>query len=146
MPRDIWQTLSHSRCSITLLTFGKIISQKKCQKKSLETPCQSGYDCKAVWGLRKGKDFLFSITKESSLAHSFGKHFRSICYGPDTVWRPMDTVTQRSGFFFLRGSWGRIHELVALTRGRATGEMCAVLQGLRGHLWMGKSWVGTFSG
>lgn len=36
LPHNVWQSLPHSRCSITLLTFGKIISPKKCQKKCLE--------------------------------------------------------------------------------------------------------------
>ena len=40
-----------------------------------------------------------------------------------------------------------IYEPIAVTHvDRAEGEMRAVLQCLRGHLWKGKDWIVTFSG
>ena len=46
---------SHSRCSITLLTFGKKYFPKEMSEEMLRNLCQSSCACRAVWGLGKGK-------------------------------------------------------------------------------------------
>lgn len=52
MAHNICWSLPLSRCSITLLTFGRIISHKKCHKRCFGKACRGSSVCKAAWGLR----------------------------------------------------------------------------------------------
>lgn len=52
MAHNICQSLPLSRCSITLLISGRIISHKKCHKRCFGKAHRGNSICKAVWGLR----------------------------------------------------------------------------------------------
>ena len=143
-PHNIWQRLSHSKCSITLLTFGKSISLKKCQKKCLEIYAKAVVLVELFGDLGRVKESLKRQFPCTLICKTFSKH---LLWARQYVLCPRDAAMKKACLFFSLngGFWQQICALKAVRHVRKAGrEVCTKCESVTGSFVGRAAWDGYF--